>query len=1122
MRKLKLFITTLALLGGVISGNATDWVGNEVGAGTYYLYNIGADRYLSFGENWGSRAIADHAGIPVTLAAGSGTYTIITNVVANGNKLFVDGYMDGGSDKSGDWVFTDQNVDGKKVYTLNIGDKYLYWDGGTDGTLGLSVGAISGVASANTQWQLVTEAERNAAFIAMNATEAKPLDITYRYIQNPNTTYFTNVFSTSNSWTAASNAWDIKGANTGWWDGKDNNGEVYNKNFDNYISLSDLPNGEYEFGVVGFYRDGSGTSPIANYHGGTFNENVKIYANTAETALQSIGVSNQTSEIYANNDVSGEVNGTTYYIPNSQLGAALYFIRGKYPWQRVRTVVTDGTLRFGVKKESTISTDWTVVDKFYISYLGPTIAAKAVALPDGDMTADTWYYFDVAIDGKYNLALTTLADIVYTTDNTILYENQNTVTANFSNTNEVSLTAGRYYVKSASVQTLSVAAASYSYEVGTPTPSIADGSYQKSITTLTLNYADAATNDPSATFAILDNTAKAALKLAGSTVAEGTLSLDGNVLTATFSETALSLGSTYTLELAANVVGYAGQAANTAVSLTVNTPVVADGFYYLKTTENKYLSRGGNYNTQAIADNYGIPMRVTTNDNGITEFIFIDNWFHLFDANGGNLYTDNNTANDFAVVPTEGGYFVVNRNTTSNSTYDGKVYLDASDGNRVKVSTSNSTVWLFEDATTTAHKTQMQALKNAQAAAVATSAGISASTQAALASELASNYGETAIAITGTGGNISESYQKGASNSTGNELAVFEEETVNGLTPGLYCLSVKAFERITWPNDVNNAGGAAGLTYVYANDQKVQLYSLFDYPSNTQWDGDNDVTYDNKYYANNKTGAQAAFDAGNYINKVYVWVVDEGEGTGSIKFGIKKPNRYGNDDSRGAWICYNNFSLTHYVRNITITEDATSAPAASEYANVTLNRAFNEGWNAVCLPFATPAFDDCEIAEFVGETGSGNNVTLNFNKVTAFEANKPYLVYFPSAVASGKVFEGVAVNPQEVKSEGTAFDFMGTYTVKDIAAGDYVVSGGKLSKASSTISLKPTRTYFTPKTGTTARIAGFTIGGVTTGISDIFPDEANAAEGIYNMQGQKVSGKVQKGVYIVNGKKVIK
>ena len=256
-------------------------------------------------------------------------------------------------------------------------------------------------------------------------------------------------------------------------------------------------------------------------------------------------------------------------------------------------------------------------------------------------------------------------------------------------------------------------------------------------------------------------------------------------------------------------------------------------------------------------------------------------------------------------------------------------------------------------------------------------------------------------------------------------------------------------------------------------------------------------------------------DSKLYIGEFKAFGQTDASGNLTIKFVLP-------ENSNISWLAFKNVNYEEVtVANITITEEATAAPAASEYANVTLARAFNKGWNAVCLPFATAAFDGAEIAEFDGEEGS-DAVTLKFKKVDAFEANKPYLVYFPAAVASGKVFNGVTVDPAVVKTEGTAFDFMGTYAVKDIAAGDYVVSGGELKKASAVISLKPTRTYFTPKTTSNARIAGFTIDGIeATGISVLFADEV-PVEGVYNLQGQKVNGKVQKGIYIVNGKKVIK
>ena len=424
MKKLRLLLAFCALLLGWSSASATDWVGNEVTAGEFYLYNVGADRYLGFGENWGTKATADHAGIPVTLVAGSGTYTIKTNVASSGNKLFVDGYMDGGAGKSGDWVFTDQNVAGKKVYTINIGEKYLYYDGST-----IAVG--DNPNNANGQWQLVTKDQRDAAFEAKNGSESAPLDITYKYIQNPNTTYYTNIYSATNSFTTGgAKGWDIKGANTGWWDGKDNNAEVWNGTYDNYIEIADVPNGIYEFGVMGFYRDGDGATAIDHYAAGSFADNAKIYANNNETSLQSIVAGYNASEIYAGNDVSKEVSGTTYYIPNSQLGAALYFIRDKYNWQTVRTVVTNNTLRIGVKKTVALGNDWTIADKFYLSYLGVDLDALKDAMDEAVATAEAidQSKLPTAIKNELATVISTYKGQTYSTE-----DEYNTATTNINN-----------------------------------------------------------------------------------------------------------------------------------------------------------------------------------------------------------------------------------------------------------------------------------------------------------------------------------------------------------------------------------------------------------------------------------------------------------------------------------------------------------------------------------------------------------------------------------------------------------------------------------------------------------------------------------------------------------------
>jgi hypothetical protein len=246
-----------------------------------------------------------------------------------------------------------------------------------------------------------------------------------------------------------------------------------------------------------------------------------------------------------------------------------------------------------------------------------------------------------------------------------------------------------------------------------------------------------------------------------------------------------------------------------------------------------------------------------------------------------------------------------------------------------------------------------------------------------------------------------------------------------------------------------------------------------------------------------------------------------------LTFGFQKTG----EGNTPAQIIVDDVTLT-YSAFVTLDENATKeeAPATAENVHVTLNRAFNKGWNALCLPFDVAAFDGCEIAEFDGEIADGDNITLKFKRVESFEANKPYLVYFPKAVDAGKTFYDVEeVSPaDEVKKAGDSFDFVGTYVTDRIAAGNWVVSGGQLSKTSKEISLKGTRTYFTPKpiTSSNARIVGFIVDDeVTVGIQSLLSNQT--ADSFYDLKGQRITSPLKKGIYILHsadgsGRKVVK
>ncbi len=350
-----------------LSAYATDWTGSAVGEGTYYLYNVGAGQFLSYGGSWGTQAVVDGAGIPVKLKANGSTYQIETDVTGTSGKVYLgaDFYID---QNACDFTFTE--VAGKtNVYTLSYVSgtttKYRNWVTGAKTFDQVSaVGSGSNYTLESCYWMLIPESERNTKLANKEATESAPLNLTYK-INNPNTAYFTGCYSSENPWTfgVENGGWAAGGRDNGssW---RDKNFEVYNKNFDNYIELTNMPKGIYKFYVTGFYRSSNNV------------KNVKIYANTETTDMQLIQDGASETKLCSvfgdwQDDATITVNEATAYIPNSQGGACYYFQTGKYATQSLQVeLASEGTLKIGVKKETTVENDWCLVDRFKLEYLG--------------------------------------------------------------------------------------------------------------------------------------------------------------------------------------------------------------------------------------------------------------------------------------------------------------------------------------------------------------------------------------------------------------------------------------------------------------------------------------------------------------------------------------------------------------------------------------------------------------------------------------------------------------------------------------------------------------------------------------------------------------------------------
>lgn len=225
--------------------------------------------------------------------------------------------------------------------------------------------------------------------------------------------------------------------------------------------------------------------------------------------------------------------------------------------------------------------------------------------------------------------------------------------------------------------------------------------------------------------------------------------------------------------------------------------------------------------------------------------------------------------------------------------------------------------------------------------------------------------------------------------------------------------------------------------------------------------------------------------------------------------------------------------------NLTITEGyAFHAPKAFTATKVSYDRVFkfgNDYVSSFVLPFAMHTTDvDGKVYKF--NAVNGDNV--NFTEVTGqLEANKPYLIVANSAnpfsTALAKEVE-IAATPEKMEvtaSNAPSFAHIGSYNTTKVTSGNgttyYGYTGGNFVKANNG-TLNPFRTLI-KATGTTATQFSLKLDGEVTGIIGVNTELGKVD--VYNLEGKLVRSQVEaatalqgleKGVYVINGKKVMK
>lgn len=211
--------------------------------------------------------------------------------------------------------------------------------------------------------------------------------------------------------------------------------------------------------------------------------------------------------------------------------------------------------------------------------------------------------------------------------------------------------------------------------------------------------------------------------------------------------------------------------------------------------------------------------------------------------------------------------------------------------------------------------------------------------------------------------------------------------------------------------------------------------------------------------------------------------------------------------------------------NSETTWDPGSGKSVLVYYQPTVN------WNTICVPFRittyiTDIFGSDAGAKFYYVSNYDNGV-ITITKQNFVSPSKPCIVYVSKAKdnTGGVLLTGVAVNnttPGTTEVESTTY-MQGTYTGISMYNKYGLTPSGKIMKGGSSSDLKGFHAYFTnvaPPTGESR--VGFVIEdeeGGTTDLGFVKMFDENAKD-VYTLSGQKVE-KASKGIYIVNGRKVV-
>ena len=386
MKKQVLTLGIGLLSATLLNAQTSPWPGHTVGnGGEFYLYNVATGLWLqnnnTVKDGWATAVNVGTRGLPITLEKTGPKTFKLRSTFRGGNGV---------SNKIGDagLLYWDMPAENVGAWDISPADNFQsihgYWLECDAMVLGADNNLLTTDKDKNSVWQLVTREERIADAKAKASVE-HPVDVTWLIdapdLATKNTTYkldFTAAPHAEHS--TYQGGWNIVKANT--------IQEFWNtQTFDYHQTINGLPNGTYKFSVRGYYRDGSSETRDYTMYGygaekfanGTEQLRATYYANGTSAPIMSLyaGAKTAPEEGFSFQAEREKDQGSGLYVPNTPHEANYALWKGNYQNAEITVTVTDGTLKFGVRKEAGVVDDWCVISDFSLKYLGSKVLQTA-------------------------------------------------------------------------------------------------------------------------------------------------------------------------------------------------------------------------------------------------------------------------------------------------------------------------------------------------------------------------------------------------------------------------------------------------------------------------------------------------------------------------------------------------------------------------------------------------------------------------------------------------------------------------------------------------------------------------------------------------------------------------